>query len=105
MVAKPLVATFDHAHASSDGGAVLLRAADRRQLTARMARGLTEARDAERVTHALADLVAQRVFGIACGYPDGNDSDRLADDPIQIVARAPSHLRSRVCLAAHRLTV
>ena len=23
------------------------------------------------------------MFGIACGYPDGNDADRLADDPIQ----------------------
>ena len=24
----------------------------------------------------------QRVFGIACGHPDGNDADHLADDPI-----------------------
>jgi hypothetical protein len=84
LVAKPLVATFDQAHASSDGGAVLLRAADRRlQLTTRIAACLVEARDPGRVTHALADLVAQRVFGIACGYPDANDGDRLAEDPIQ----------------------
>jgi hypothetical protein len=63
---------------------VLLRAADQRlQLTARMARCLTDGRDPDRVTHPLADLVAQRVFGIACGYPDANDGDRLADDPIQ----------------------
>ena len=26
--------------------------------------------------------MAQRVFAIACGHPDGNDADRLADDPI-----------------------
>ena len=26
--------------------------------------------------------MAQRVFAIACGHPDGNDGDRLADDPI-----------------------
>jgi hypothetical protein len=84
LVAKPLVATFDQAHASSDGGAILLRAADRRlRLTQRLARCLTDARDAGRVTHALEDLVAQRVFGIACGYPDANDGDHLADDPIQ----------------------
>ena len=84
LVGKPLVATFDQAEASSDGGAVLLRAADQRlHLTRRLARCLTDARDPERVTHALGDLVAQRVFGIACGYPDANDSDRLADDPIQ----------------------
>jgi Transposase DDE domain group 1 len=30
----------------------------------------------------LRDLVAQRVFSIACGYPDGNDSARLGSDPI-----------------------
>lgn len=36
-----------------------------------------------KVTHALADLGAQRVYGIACGNPDGNDADRLADDPSQ----------------------
>ena len=32
--------------------------------------------------HTLADLIGQRVFGIACGHPDGNDADHLADDPI-----------------------
>jgi hypothetical protein len=81
---KPIVATFDQAHASSDGGAVLLKAADRRLgVTAGFAACLTETRSADKIAHPLAALVAQRVFGIACGYPDGNDADRLADDPIQ----------------------
>ena len=81
---KPLVATFDQAHASSDGGAVLLKAADRRLgVTAAFAECLTDARPAAKVTHTMAALVAQRVFGIACGYPDANDADRLAADPIQ----------------------
>ena len=63
---------------------MLLRAADQRlQLTRRLAHCLTDARDPDRLTHTLPDLVAQRVFGIACGYPDANDSDTLADDPIQ----------------------
>jgi hypothetical protein len=35
------------------------------------------------VHHELRELLAQRVFGIACGYADGNDAARLADDPIQ----------------------
>ena len=94
LVAKPLVATFDQAHASSDGGAVLLKAADRHlQLTTRLAACLSDPRDPARVTHALADLVAQRVFGIACGYPDANDGDRLAEDPIQklLLDRHPVH--------------
>jgi len=30
----------------------------------------------------LEELLAQRVFSIACGYPDANDAARLAADPI-----------------------
>jgi hypothetical protein len=81
---KPVVVTFDQRHASSDGGAVLLKAADRRLgVTAAIAQVLTERRAAAKIAHPLRALVAQRVFGIACGYPDANDADRLADDPIQ----------------------
>lgn len=81
---KPLLASFDQPHASSDGGAVLLKAADTRLgVTAALARSLTDGRAAEKITHTLHALVAQRVFGMACGYPDANDADRLADDPIQ----------------------
>jgi hypothetical protein len=81
---KPVIATFDERHASSDGGAVLLKAADRRLgVTAAIAQVLTERRAAAKITHSLDALVAQRVYGLACGYPDGNDADRLADDPIQ----------------------
>lgn len=83
LFAKPLVVTFDQAHASSDGGAVLLKAADRRLgLIEQLAATLTDGRTPTRVTHSLRDLFAQRVFAIACGHPDGNDADALADDPI-----------------------
>lgn len=81
---RPLTATFDQAHASSDGGAILLTAADRALgLTARLARALPDPRAAARVTHTWADVLRQRVHAIACGYPDGNDADGLAEDPIQ----------------------
>ncbi len=81
---RPLVATFDRAHASSDGGAMLLTAADARLgVTAALAGGLTDGRTAEKMTHTVHDLVAPRVCGIVCGSPDANDADRLADDPIQ----------------------
>ena len=39
-------------------------------------------RQAGKVDHSLRELVAQRVFSIACGYPDANDSARLSEDPI-----------------------
>ena len=83
LFTKPLVATFDQAHASSDGGAILLKAADARYgLIEGFARCLVEDRQPGKVRHALTDLLAQRIFGLACGYPDANDADRLADDPI-----------------------
>ena len=81
---RPLVATFDQQHASSDGGAVLLKAAERRYgLIEGLARCLVDDRQPGKVRHTLEDLVAQRIFGLACGYPDANDADRLGDDPIQ----------------------
>jgi hypothetical protein len=61
---KPLVAQFDQPHASSDGGAILLKAADARLgLTAALAGCLTDGRTAEKIAHTLHELVAQRVFG------------------------------------------
>ena len=83
LVERPLTATFDQPHASSDGGAILLKAADRRLgLLAALAATVPDARAAGRVRHGVGDLLAQRVFAIACGHPDGNDADRLADDPM-----------------------
>jgi hypothetical protein len=80
---RPLMATFDVPNASSDGGAVLLKAADRRLgLIARLAVALVDERQRGKVRHAVADLLAQRVYGLALGYEDANDSARLADDPM-----------------------
>ena len=89
---KPLVATFDRQHASSDGGAVLLKAAERVYgLVAGFARCLVDRRELGKIRHTLTELLGQRIFGIACGHPDGNDADHLADDPIHklLVGRHP----------------
>ena len=90
---KPVVATFDEPHSSSDGGAILLRAIDAQLgLTTRLATAVIDSRDAAKVRHDLRDLIAQRIYGIACGYPDANDADGLADDPIQklLLGRDPA---------------
>jgi hypothetical protein len=77
------VAAFDMAHASSDGGALLLKAIDTQWgLSQRLAACLTDRRQAGKVQHELIELLRQRVFGLACGYADCNDAARLADDPI-----------------------
>ncbi len=83
LFGKPLTARFDVPHASSDGGAVLLKAADRRLgLIARLAAALDDGREAGKVRHGLEDLLGQRIFGLALGYEDANDAARLAEDPM-----------------------
>ena len=80
---KPIVAQFDQREGSSDGGALLLKAADRSLgLLDDLSSCLRDQRQAGKVDHSLRELLAQRVFSIACGYPDANDSARLAGDPI-----------------------
>jgi len=82
-ISQPVIARFDQPQASSDGGAVLLKAVDDRLgLTWRLASGVRDRRQSGKVTHPLRDLLRQRVFGLACGYADCNDAARLVDDPI-----------------------
>jgi len=83
LLDKPVVAQFDQEHASSDGGALLLKAADRRLgLIDTLSRCLPDEREPGKIQHELADLVSQRVYGLACGYADCNDAARLVEDPI-----------------------
>src|SRR2546425_43594 len=89
---KPLVAAFDMPHASSDGGALLLKGIDTQLgLTKRLAACLEDDRQPGKVRHQTLELVRQRLFGLACGYADCNDAARLADDAIHklLVDRDP----------------
>lgn len=83
VFAKPVVVAFDQRRGSSDGGAVLLRAADQRlRVIEHLATCLEDPRQPGKIAHDLADLLAQRIYGLACGYADANDAARLAHDPI-----------------------
>ena len=89
---RPVVAKFDQRQGSSDGGAILLQAAERRLgLTSALAGCLRDARQAGKVQHELCELITQRVMAIALGYEDANDAARLACDPIHkmLVGRDP----------------
>ena len=92
LLRKLVVARFDERRGSSDGGAILLRAIDLALgLTKRLASCLSDPRDPNRIAHEQVELLAQRVFAIACGYPDCNDAARLAEDPVHklMVGRDP----------------
>jgi hypothetical protein len=84
---------FDQPDASSDGGAILLKACDERLgLSDGLAKRIVDKRQPGKVEHTIRDLVRQRLFAIACGYADCNDAARLAIDPIQkmLVGRDPT---------------
>ena len=83
---RRVVADFAAGHVTSDAGALLLREYDQRHgISARFARCFEDYRDAERVEFTVAELVAQRVTGIALGYEDVNDHDTLRHDPLLAV--------------------
>jgi Transposase DDE domain group 1 len=79
---KKVTAAFDGGQVSSDGGVFILAAADKRLgLIDTLAGLIPDARDPAQITHSMADILRERVFAIACGYPDGNDLGDLRHDP------------------------
>src|ERR1019366_6914512 len=80
---RAVQARFDGGALTSDGGAVLLREVDRvTGLLSQFAACFRDARDPARVTHPVAALVRQRVYGLAPGFEDLNDHDQLRHDPL-----------------------
>jgi hypothetical protein len=92
---RPVVAKFDQRQGSSDGGAILLKAAEQQLgLTSALAAGLRDDRQASKVQHELRALITQRVMALALGYEDANDAARLASDPIhKLLVGRGSHRR------------
>jgi hypothetical protein len=84
---REIEANFDGGALSSDGGVMLVRQVDRKiGLSAAVAAALSDPRAPERITHPLRDLVAQRLYGLCCGYEDLNDHDVLRHDPLMQTA-------------------
>jgi hypothetical protein len=80
---RRVVAEFSGDRLTTEGGALLLRQADRRiDLLRRVADCFTDTRQPERVAHGLAEMLAQRIYGLALGYEDLNDHEQLRSDPL-----------------------
>ena len=89
---KKVTADFAGGLISSDGGLVLLRAAERRLgLAEALAGCIREWRDPALVVHTLPAMLRFRMFAIACGYEVADDCDALRTDPLfkLAVGRAP----------------
>jgi hypothetical protein len=80
---RGVVARFDGGTITSDGGALLLREVERRTgIVRQFAACFIDYRDPNLIEHAVAELAAQRVYGLALGYEDLNDHDQLRADPL-----------------------
>ena len=83
---RAVVGKFDGGNISSDGGGVLLGEVEARtRIVERLAEQFVDHRDPEAIEHSVRELVAQRVFGLALGYEDLNDHNRLRLDVLLAV--------------------
>jgi hypothetical protein len=74
---------FSAGRVSSDGGALLLREADRRiNLLGRLSGCFLDDRAPLLVKHNLSEMLSQRIYGLALGYEDLNDHEQLRNDPL-----------------------
>lgn len=80
---RRVVAEFTGARLTTEGGALLLREADRKiGLLRRVVSCFSDARDPQRIEHELSEMLVQRVYGLALGYEDLNDHEELRNDPL-----------------------
>ena len=76
-------AGFTAGQVSSDGGALLLREVDRKiHLLGRLAGCFSDGRNQQQVEDTVAEMLTQRIYGLALGYEDLNDHEQLRSDPL-----------------------
>ncbi len=81
--AREVTAAFDGGAITSDAGGLLLREIDQRfGILESFVGALTDHRVRELVEFSTLELLRQRVMGIALGYEDLNDHERLRHDPL-----------------------
>ena len=78
---KDIELSFDGETVSTDGGLVLVDKINKElKLTDKLSATIDDTRDQSQITHTMADLVKQRVYGIVAGYEDVNDHKQLRKD-------------------------
>ena len=83
---REVVGKFDGGTITSDAGGLLLREVEKRtEIIGRFAGCFEDLRDPDLIEHTVAELVGQRVYGLALGYEDLNDHDELRSDPLLAV--------------------
>jgi DDE family transposase len=80
---KAIIAGFDDAGFSANGGLLTLREIEQRiAIAARLAGCMVDPRVRKQITHPLEAIIRFRLLMIAAGHEDGNDADALRHDPM-----------------------
>jgi hypothetical protein len=83
---REVVGRFDGGNITSDAGGLLLRETEKRTgILREFAKCFEDLRNPDLIEHTVAELIAQRVYGLALGYEDLNDHDDLRRDPLLAV--------------------
>ena len=86
LVRRQVTGKFDGGTITSDGGGLLLREVEKRVgIIRQFSECFEDLRDPDLIEHTVAELIAQRVYGLALGYEDLNDHDDLRNDPLLAV--------------------
>jgi len=86
LIRRAVRGRFDGGAITSDAGGLLLREVEKRTgILRQFAACFRDHRDPARIEHTVAELVAQRVYGLALGYEDLNDHEELRRDPLLAV--------------------
>lgn len=98
---RVIEAAFDGGDIVSDGGVLLLRQVDQRiGLTRAIARVFEDRRRRASVAHSLRDMLAQRIYGLCCGWEDVCDHNVLRRDlALQTAVGRVDHLASAPTLS------
>jgi len=79
---KKVKVDFNGGNITNDAGVLLLREIDSQTgLIASLSFCLEDSRRSYSIVHTIEEMIAQRIYQIACGYEDANDSNSLRKDP------------------------
>ena len=104
---RKVVADFSGGEVTSDTGGLLLREVEKGAgILSRFAECFVDYRAQDLVEHSVAELVSQRVYGIALVYEDLNDHDDLRNDALlaTLVGKTDLHRCSQATQARQGLS-
>jgi Transposase DDE domain group 1 len=86
LKSREIRAQFDGGAITTEGGGLLLREVEKRTgIVRQFAACFRDYRNPVLIEHTVAELVAQRVYGLALGYEDLNDHEELRNDPLLVM--------------------